>query len=401
MSNYLPLGKCCVFIRNGYSIKQDSRSGGLPITRIETIAKGYIDSEKVGFAGINDPSSYSEHLLKDGDILVSHINSVSHLGKAAIYEGNPKQLIHGMNLLCMRPNTRLVDPKYLFYFTKSTMFKSQLPKITNNSVNQASFSSSNFKEKIQVPVPSIDIQKNITSILSKAEHLNLKRKQSLSLLDQYLETIFVEMFGDPVENPNDMDVIKFGTIIENICYGSSRKSMIDQDNDSLPILRIPNIIGGKINYKNLQFQSLPINEKNKLTLKKGDILFVRSNGNPDYIGRCAVFDDNKEFIFASYLIRVRLKQNSGFDPLFIRYCFSIGSYKSKIRKESRTTAGNYNINTQGIKNFDLIKPPVKQQEKFMEMFLQVEALKKKMLSQSEELEIQFQSLMQRSFSSTN
>lgn len=79
------LGDLFKFIRNGANIKQGI-PGGYPITRIETISKGEINRNKMGYAGIEDITGYEKYILQDGDILTSHINSEIHLGKSALYK---------------------------------------------------------------------------------------------------------------------------------------------------------------------------------------------------------------------------------------------------------------------------------------------------------------------------
>jgi len=76
------LGEVFSLIRNGINIKQGIANGGYPITRIETISNGEIDRDKMGYAGITNLSKYSSYILKTGDILMSHINSVQYLGIA-------------------------------------------------------------------------------------------------------------------------------------------------------------------------------------------------------------------------------------------------------------------------------------------------------------------------------
>ena len=83
---YVKLNEVFEFIRNGASIKQFDTKEGYPITRIETIANGYVDLNKMGYANIMDLNKYEDYLLQNGDILMSHINSEKHLGKVAIYE---------------------------------------------------------------------------------------------------------------------------------------------------------------------------------------------------------------------------------------------------------------------------------------------------------------------------
>ena len=131
------LKELLLVFRNGASIKQFEGAEGLPITRIETISDATINPLKVGYANIFD-DKYQDYYLQEGDILLSHINSVTHLGKCAIYTNPIDKLIHGMNLLMLRANKDLILPKYLYYVLNSKQFKVQLPKITKKSVNQAS-----------------------------------------------------------------------------------------------------------------------------------------------------------------------------------------------------------------------------------------------------------------------
>ena len=80
------LGDLFLHIRNGANIKQGLDNTGYPITRIETISNRVVNREKMGYAGITDVNKYSDFVLQDGDILMSHINSEIHLGKVALYE---------------------------------------------------------------------------------------------------------------------------------------------------------------------------------------------------------------------------------------------------------------------------------------------------------------------------
>jgi hypothetical protein len=124
------------------------------------------------------------------------------------------------------------------------------------------------------------------------------------------------MFGDPVTNPKKWSLGKLVDLVSEFRYGSSNKSQPH----GKPILRIPNVVDGTLNLSDL-----------KLVPKDGDILFVRTNGNPDFVGRCAVFErhllankafSGSEYIFASYLIRARLIPGS-VEPIFLREFLSL------------------------------------------------------------------------------
>ena len=171
----------------------------MPITRIETIADGTINPAKVGFADLSESDS-PDWLLQDGDILISHINSTKHLGKCAIYDGDPPALIHGMNLLALRVDPDLAVPRYVYWMLSSSDFRRQLPQITKDSVNQSSFNISSFKT-LKIPLPPLNEQKRIAEILDKADALWAKRRDALAQLDTLTQSIFLDMFGDPVTNP--------------------------------------------------------------------------------------------------------------------------------------------------------------------------------------------------------
>ena len=172
---------------------------GLPITRIETIADGTINPSKVGFADLEE-SDCADWLLQDGDILISHINSTKHLGKCAIYEGDPPALIHGMNLLALRVDPDVAAFRYVYWMLSSTGFRRKLPRITKDSVNQSSFNISSFK-KLEIPLPPLAEQKRIAGILDAADALRAKRREALAQLDTLIQSTFLDMFGDPVTNP--------------------------------------------------------------------------------------------------------------------------------------------------------------------------------------------------------
>lgn len=198
------IAEIAVLLRNGKSVRQSAEMSGLPITRIETIADGTINPVKVGFADLRE-SDCADWLLRNGDILISHINSTKHLGKCAIYEGDPPTLVHGMNLLALRVDPDIASSRYVYWILSSTGFRRKLHRITKHSVNQSSFNISNFK-KLRIPLPPVAEQKRIARIMDAADALRAKRREALVQLDTLLQSTFLDMFGDPVTNPMGWDV---------------------------------------------------------------------------------------------------------------------------------------------------------------------------------------------------
>jgi type I restriction enzyme S subunit len=103
------VGSLLTLLRNGTTAEQNQDGQGYPVTRIETISEGVINPDRVRYVDF-DNYELKKWRLEPGDILFSHINSESHIGKTAIYKGHPDPLIHGMNLLLMRPDVRQVRP---------------------------------------------------------------------------------------------------------------------------------------------------------------------------------------------------------------------------------------------------------------------------------------------------
>ncbi len=261
------------FIRNGKSIKQYGQEG-YPITRIETISNGQIDMSRLGYADIHDTILYEDYLLKKNDILMSHINSESHLAKTAIYNFNDT-IIHGMNLLCLRPKPEVLIGKYAFYYFNSKTFKRQIPKIIKKSVNQASFTVTALK-KIKIPLPPLTTQKKIGILLDAAQSLIDKRKQQIALLDELIKSTFYTMFGDPVTNPMGWEKIELYNLNKEghkISYGIVQPG--NNVKNGVPIVRPIDLKNGEIDISTLKKTTVETDKRYRKTrLRGGEIIIV-------------------------------------------------------------------------------------------------------------------------------
>ena len=216
--NKLTVGECFYQIRNGANIKQGVADGGFPITRIETIANDKFNRDRMGYAGITDTNKYQSYILEDGDLLMSHINSVQYLGRVVLYhkQGNEK-IIHGMNLLAMKANRNILNPAYAKYYFRSISFREQIRQITKKSVNQASFTVSDLK-KISMQVPSLLEQRDIVETLDKVNELLEFYQLQLQKLDELVKARFVEMFGMPVSNTKHWETEKMNRVAPAVNY---------------------------------------------------------------------------------------------------------------------------------------------------------------------------------------
>ena len=150
-------------IRNGTSaIQVDEEESALPVTRIETISKGIIDYDRIGY--IEKFEGAKSYKLDAGDILLSHINSLSMIGNAAIYNGE-KILYSGMNLLRLCPK-KITDSKWLWYFIVQDGFRKTLSSRAKPAINQASLTTNQIRE-MSVVTPPLPEQQAIAVFLDR------------------------------------------------------------------------------------------------------------------------------------------------------------------------------------------------------------------------------------------
>jgi type I restriction enzyme, S subunit len=280
LSNLAPLAKIFEFVRNGKSIKQDKSTGGIPITRIETIAEGTIDGSRVGYAGLQEAGN-ERWLLQRGDILFSHINSVEHVGKCALFDGYPEKLIHGMNLLALRPNKAVLEPRYAFRVMSSPIFRRSLQQFVNKAVNQASISTTNLKS-LEIPLPPLGVQRRIAAILDKADALCRERKRAIELLGSLTQSIFLEMFGSRsgVHTHQLMDLVSSA---DRINYGVVQPG--EDESDGIRLVRVSDLKNGRVSHANLRKVSKQINAKHGRSILKGNEILISCVGS---IGEIAI-----------------------------------------------------------------------------------------------------------------
>lgn len=387
------LGDVFSVIRNGASIKQTDGAGGLPITRIETISNREIDRNKFGYAGIKDIDKYHEYILQDGDILMSHINSEKHLGKVALYKKQGNEIIiHGMNLLMLRANEALVYPPFAAYYFETNMFLNQIQRITKKSVNQASFTVTALKE-IEMPLLSLEEQRRIAALLDKVSDLIAKRRAQLDKLDLLVKSRFVEMFGDPVDNPYGWDVVNLTN------FGECKNGMNFHTDDSgaeihclgVGDFKDLSIIEDTSKLPTISLKKMPSDD---YLLADGDIVFVRSNGNKALVGRSvAVYPKDIPTTFSGFCIRFRI-QNSTILPSYLLRVLKTDSMRKKMAGRG---VNIQNLNQKILAELSVPVPSLELQKEF-ELFVQKVDKSKLIIQKSlDKLETLKKALMQQYF----
>jgi type I restriction enzyme S subunit len=167
-------------LRNGLTAEQNKEGKGYPVTRIETISEEKIDYSKLGYVPQLSEKDLNEYKLMEGDILFSHINSLKHIGKTAIYEGT-EFLLHGMNLLLLRPTKNKIHSKYLLYLLRLFRKRKIFWAMSKRAVNQASINQTELG-RIKIVLPSLSEQQKIAEILSTVDKkLEIERNEKAKL----------------------------------------------------------------------------------------------------------------------------------------------------------------------------------------------------------------------------
>ena len=378
------LEEICIFIRNGLNIKNEKSKKGIPVTRIETISNGIIDINKTGYANIFD-DKYIDYYLRQDDILMSHINSLKHLGKVG-YCYYDMKIIHGMNLLNIRVNPNNVYPKYLYYYFKSNNFKIKLNKISKQSVNQSSFSISDLK-KIRIDIIDLKKQKLIASKLDKVVEVISIRKKQIEELNNLIKSQFVEMF----EN-NKFENKDLGDVAIKITDGSHNPPKGVDERTEYVMLSSQNIIEDKINYNNARYLSRKDFEReNKRTyLEKGDVLLTIVGT----IGRTAVIDNEKNITLQRSVAVI--KPIEKIKSEYLVASLKTDSAKNQLNKRSKGVAQK-GIYLNDLKKIFISVPPITLQNEFSEIVKQIDKQKfeiEKSLKETQEL---YESLMEKYF----
>lgn len=200
--NSYKLGDCLSMIENGVTIKQKEGAEGYPITRIETLSNDRFNRDRLGYANVYDIDNYTNHILDDEDLIMSHINSRPFLGRTVIYQKKDNEvIIHGMNVLRIKTNRAVLNPFYAYYYFKTPHFRKAIDNIRTDAINQSSINTNNIKD-ITIHVPSISDQESVVETLraiDKKIELNENMNTELEAMAKQLYDHWFVQFDFPFD----------------------------------------------------------------------------------------------------------------------------------------------------------------------------------------------------------
>ena len=364
---YKKLGDCFAYIKNGANIKQDKSNVGYPITRIETLSNGVFNRDKVGFAGITELGKYQQNILCDKDLLMSHINSKTYVGRTVVYDKlGDEKIIHGMNLLRLVPLDNLLSD-FFQYHTQSLSFKAAIARIRKDAVNQSSFAIGDLV-KIPIPLPPLPIQQKIVAELDKVSLIIDKKKQQLKELDKLAQAIFYDMFGDPVENEKGWDVKK----LDEVCdvRDGTHDSPKYIDGGEYILITSKNIVNGKIDYSNISYITKEdydaINKRSKVD--DGDIIMamIGTIGKPIIVKM-----ENYKFCIKNVAL-IKFLKDSMVSNVYIQALLNSSSFSQHIMSKNQGGTQKF-VSLGTIRKLEIPLPPLALQQSFA---AKIEAIEK-------------------------
>lgn len=256
-----------------------------------------------------------------------------------------------------------LNPRFLFYFLIS-----QRRKILVDCVGGAqAHISQGYVKKIKVPVYSKNIQERIVNIMNIFSK-NIKHYEMiLKEYDELVKARFIEMFGRPFINNMNWESRQIKNVVNEVKYGTSKPSV---ENGEYKYLRMNNLTyDGRFDLTDLKFISLDNDELEKCVVRKGDVLFNRTN-SLDLIGKTADFDFDEDMVIAGYIIRIRLKET--IVPKFFSMYMNTDEVKIHLRTIAKGAVNQANINAQELQEIPIYLPPIELQNQFVDFVRQVD-----------------------------
>lgn len=378
----------------GFASGERDRDGIIQLRMNNVTTNGNLDWSSF----IRVPASNKQiqkYSLQPDDVLFNSTNSPELVGKTALFQEHKEPVVFSNHFLRLRTNENKLDPQYLArWLTKQWQLR-VFEKYCTQWVNQATVRKDDLLS-LKILLPPLDEQKRIAAILSKADRLRQLRRYAGELSDGYLQSVFLEMFGDPVSNPRGWQKIplrKLGEVQGGLQLSSQRKRL-DQE---APYLRVANVYRSRLELSEVKTLRLTAAEFERTKLSTGDVLIVEGHGNINEIGRSAIWDGTvPNCVHQNHLIRVRVNSKLIVNVYLDRYINSSFG-KNYFKRSSNTTSGLNTIGTSTVKQLPVVLPPLELQQKFTCVVQNYERLRAQQRESARQAEQLFQSLLHAAF----
>ena len=380
---------CSFFSGTGFpNAYQGQKTGKYPFYKVGDISKNVLlGNRELIFSDnyIEDDTvqTIKGTVLPPKTVVFAKIGEALRLNRRAIT--NCYCLVDNNAMGILADNT-VLDELYFYYFMCSVDLQHYCESTTVPSVRKTRIA------EIEIPLPPFEEQRRIAALLDKVSDLIAKRRAQLDKLDLLVKARFVEMFGDQYTNPKGWETGTIRDVVSEVKYGTSRPAV---EGGTYKYLRMGNItFDGHLDLNDLKHIDIPESEIEKCMVKKGDVLFNRTNSK-ELVGKTCVFDLDEPMVIAGYIIRIRV--NERVLPDYLSAVLNSKYGKRTLADMCKTIVGQANINAKELQNIAILIPPVELQCQFSQFVNQVNKLASNINSSLEKLETLKKALMQQYF----
>jgi type I restriction enzyme S subunit len=382
------LGDCCEFILDGTHGSPVRTESGIPVLSAQNVVGGKLSFETNRFTSLKEYEAFRRRLdVSPSDVLLTIVGTI---GRVAIVT-EKKPLVLQRSVAVLRPKQHLLLPKFLYYALQRDSVKAQLASSTNQS-SQAGIYLGKLKE-VEIPLPPLDEQRRIAAVLDKADALREKRRQAIKKLDALLQSVFLDMFGDPVTNPKGWKLGVLGDVIHSAKDGPHVSPQYSDE--GIPFLSTRHIRHGRILWEDLKFitrEHAEIHWK-KCKPEGGDVLYTK--GGTTGIAKAIDFDRE----IAIWVHIALLKTNHDIvDPKWLEQMLN-SSYCYAQSQEYTHGIANHDLGLTRMVKIKMYIPPLRLQKRFSEYAAKLQCLEGKQEDSLSKLNNLFHSLQQRAFKS--
>ena len=350
--------------------KEYWENGNIPWVKIGDIDSKYLSKvgEYITQKGFENSNT---KLFSKNTILYTIFATIGEVSILNI-DACTNQAIVGINI---NSNTAIIE--YVYYYLRS--LKDEMKEISRG-VAQNNINMSILKD-IEVPLPSMGIQKKIVNKLNKAQELIDKRKQQIEKYDEFLQSLFLDMFGDPVSNPRGWEFEKLGNLV-NINMGQSPKGeTYNKIKNGVPLLNGPSEFGHRYP-KEIQWTT-----DSKKSCKNGDLLFCVRGATAGKMN----------FADKVYSIGRGLAALTPIKNISLEYIYVILKYQYDIFQETSNGSTFINIDKEKLSKVKVPMIEFDLQERYLKINKKIEFEKNNLEKNLAKLENNFKNILQTAF----
>lgn len=328
--------------------------------------------------------------VEEGDVLVCKINP--RINRVWVVKHHTEYpLLASSEWIVVRNGE--IDSNYLKWYFTSPTFRTLLNSQVAGIGGSLTRAQPKQVAKYPIPVPTVAEQQNISKILDKIDRLINLRKEQLAKLDQLVKSRFIELFGDPVQNPFKWDtkpLLEMGYCKNGMNFHTG-DSGIEMHCLGVGDFKDYSVIDGTDHLPTISLNETPPAES---MLQNGDIVFVRSNGNKALVGRClVVYPHDTPTTYSGFCIRYRLTS----DEVNTAYLLRVLKTESMRKKMAGRGANIQNLNQKILASLNIPIPPMAQQAQFAAFVEQTDKSKMAIQQSLDKLELLKKALMQEYF----